>query len=83
MITHDVTLELRNGVLLDRDGVDPNADLLLTLDRATFNEFAASEGGFEMPAGHSNATLTGDAQTYREFWGYFDTNVFADRVVVR
>jgi hypothetical protein len=31
------TLELRNGILLDRDGVDPQADITVSMNCATFN----------------------------------------------
>ena len=79
----DVTLELRNGVLLDRDGVDPNADLTVSLDRDTFNAIVSGEGNFETAVDQGTVTLTGDIQTYREFWSYFDNDVFADRIVIR
>jgi alkyl sulfatase BDS1-like metallo-beta-lactamase superfamily hydrolase len=79
----DVTLELRNGVLIDRDGVDPKADLTVTLDRKTFNAIASDEADFEEAVDQGKVKLKGDIQTYHEFWGYFDNDVFADRVVVR
>jgi len=79
----DVTLELRNGVLLDRDGVDPKADLIISMDRKTFNAIVSDEADFEKSVDQDKVKLKGDIQTYHEFWGYFDENVFADRIVVR
>jgi len=79
----DVTLELRNGVLIDRDGVDSKADLIISMDRETFNAILSAEADFEKAVDQGKVKLKGDIQTYHEFWGYFDDNVFADRVVVR
>ena len=79
----DVTLELRNGVLIDPDGVDPDAYLLISMDRETFNEIALSGRGFEEAAGRDDVDLTGNNETYREFWNFFDNEIFADRIAVR
>ena len=79
----DLTLELRNGVLIDREGLDPDADLTVSLDRETYNTIASGEADFYAAVEQGTAKLNGDIQIYREFWGYFDNDVYADQVVVR
>ncbi len=79
----DITLELRNGVLIGRDGVDSEADLIVSMDRKTFNAIASGKADFGKAVDQGEVKLKGDMQTYQEFWGYFDNDVFADRVVVR
>jgi len=63
--------------------VDPKADLIISLDRETFNAIVSDEADFEKAVDQDKVKLKGDIQTYHEFWGYFDENVFADRIVVR
>jgi hypothetical protein len=41
------TLGLRNGILLDRDGVDPQADITVSMNRATFNQLASTPDGLD------------------------------------
>ncbi|MGV2989910.1 alkyl sulfatase dimerization domain-containing protein [Vibrio sp. E150_011] len=80
----DVTLELRNGVLIDYNGASTNADLTVELSRNAFNEIAADEVDFETSFKAGKVKISkGDIDTYNEFWGYFDEKVSANRVVIR
>ena len=78
------TLELRNGILLDPDGIDPQADITVSMNRATFNQLASTPDGLDKALDSGQAKLPkGQAPIYREFWSYFDNQVLVDRVSVR
>jgi len=78
------TLELCNGIMLDRDGVDPQADITVSINRATFNQLASTPDGLDKALDSGQAKLPkGQAPIYREFWGSFDNPVLVDRVSVR
>ena len=75
----DLTLTLRNGVLILEEGVSDEADVVIRASRDALNpvlrgEISWADAGFE---------TSGDAALATGFWEYFDNDVFADHVSVR
>ena len=75
----DLTLTLRNGVLILEDGISPDADVVITVARIDLNAVLRGEATWADLAFQS----TGDAALARSFWGFFDTELFADHISVR
>jgi hypothetical protein len=51
------TLELGNGILLERDGVEPQADITVSMNRATFNQLASTPDGLDKALDSGQAKL--------------------------
>ena len=75
----DLTLTLRNGVLVLEDGISADADVVISVARADLNPVLRGEATWTDLVFES----TGDADLARSFWGYFDSEIFADHIAVR
>ncbi len=75
----DLTLTLRNGVLILEEGVSADADVVMSVARSDLNPVLRGEATWTELVFES----TGDTDLARSFWGYFDTEIFADHIAVR
>ena len=75
----DITLELRNGVLVLHDGVTENADVVIKTSRADLNPILSGKATWS----DASFETTGDKDLATSFWTYFDSNIFADHISVR
>ncbi len=75
----DITLQLRNGVLLIRDGITESADVVIKAKRADLNPLLSGKKKW------ADATFNteGDKALATTFWNYFDTDIFASHISVR
>lgn len=75
----DITLQLRNGVLIIHDGVSKDADVVIKVKRADLNPLLTGE----MKWAEASFNTKGDKSLATSFWSYFDDDVFADHISIR
>ena len=78
-----VTTQLRNGVLLVKDGLDENADASLTMTRDTFIRVAKKEIDMKQAIFDGLADYDGSLLSLRAFSKAFDESPFMERLAVR
>ena len=75
----DITLQLRNGVLIIHKGVLKEADVVIKTKRADLNPLLSGK----MNWADASFETKGDKSLATSFWNYFDTDIFADHISVR
>ena len=78
-----VTTQLRNSVLLVRDGLDDNADASLSMSRDTFIKIARRETDMAQALLDGQVHYEGSLLSLRAFGKAFDENIFMERLAVR
>lgn len=75
----DITLQLRNGVLIIHDGVSGDANVVIKAKRADLNPIFTGK----VKWADTSFDTKGDKALAKSFWDYFDGDIFADHISVR
>jgi len=78
-----LTLELRNSVLLTYGGVSDAADVTLQMNRGVLNLVASGDLTYEEGISDGTVKAVGSAGAATAFWELIDNDAFSDRIALR